>query len=107
MRRSTIASSWTSSTGSCTPCSIAATSRSAARSPLSRSGCRLRLGEDLERGALIRLLLESPPSAAGTSARAEVGGRVIWSRLEGLSYQVGIQFPEVPANLDDVLVALA
>jgi hypothetical protein len=36
----------------------------------------------------------------------EVGGAVIWSRLEGLSYQVGIQFSEPPDGLDDVITAL-
>jgi hypothetical protein len=67
---------------------------------LSRYGCRLRLGEDLPRGEPISLTLESPRTGG---AELPITGTVIWSRREGLSYQVGIHFPEVPAGLEAFL----
>jgi hypothetical protein len=74
---------------------------------LSADGCRLRLGQDLARDALVSLQFETPLRDGSTALNAEVGGVVSWSRREGLSYQVGIQFiADVPA-LQDLLTALA
>jgi len=58
---------------------------------LSTNGCRLRLGEDLPRASRLKVRFERPGSEA-EAILAELAGIVIWSRLEGLSYQVGVQF---------------
>jgi hypothetical protein len=72
---------------------------------LSNTGCRFRLGEDLPRGVALRVRIEPP---AGVEAKgAEVAGHVIWTRLEGLSYQAGVQFSEDDENLHQILAALA
>src|SRR5690348_14507633 len=59
---------------------------------LSRNGCRLRLGEDLERGSDVTVSIEHPGRAGSSALEAEIGGGVIWSRREGLSFQAGVQF---------------
>jgi hypothetical protein len=71
---------------------------------LSGTGCRFRLGEDLPRGAALTVRIEPPPGVE--SIRAEVSGHVIWTRLEGLSYQAGVQFSEDDENLQRILSAL-
>ena len=71
---------------------------------LSQHGCRLRLGEDLARGTKVTVLLESPELEGIRPCHVEVAGSVIWSRLEGLSYQVGIHFASSPWELE-VIVA--
>ena len=48
-----------------------------------------------------------PRAVAGESLRAEVEGQVIWSRLEGLSYQVGIQFTSDDEKLRRIMQLLA
>jgi len=73
---------------------------------LSRNGSRLRVGEDLLRSSGITVQFEHAGGDGKAPVRVEVGGAVIWSRLEGLSYQVGIQFSEPPDDLDDILTAL-
>jgi hypothetical protein len=72
---------------------------------LSSNGCRLRLGEDIPRGSTLRVRFEHAP-AEGTSLKAELEGTVIWSRLEGLSYQVGIHFPAEDAGVNEILSTL-
>jgi hypothetical protein len=76
---------------------------------LSSNGCRLRLGEDLPRASPLKVRFERPGTASDLMILAELEGTVIWSRLEGLSYQVGIQFidgdrenPELQRMLQDV-----
>lgn len=61
---------------------------------LSRLGCRLRLGEALARGTAVSVRLECTDESTpdGKPRRIEVAGKVVWSRLEGLSYQCGIHF---------------
>jgi len=71
---------------------------------LSQHGCRLRLGEDLARGTKLTVQLESPELEGIRPCQVEVEGNVIWSRLEGLSYQVGIHFTNSPWELE-VIVA--
>jgi hypothetical protein len=70
---------------------------------LSRIGCRLRLGESLARAARISVAIECSCDG-GAPLQAEVEGHVVWCRLEGLSYQCGIQFdkdiPELEAIVD-------
>ncbi len=73
---------------------------------LSPNGCRLRLGEDLDRGAAVTVRMAHPGKEGATSLDAEVAGRVIWSRLEGLSHQAGIQFGTDPPELHQILAAL-
>jgi PilZ domain-containing protein len=74
---------------------------------LSMKGCRLRVGEDLARGSAVRVAFESPLRDGATTLEVEVEGNVIWSRREGLSYQAGIHFGDVPMGLDDILEELA
>jgi hypothetical protein len=69
---------------------------------LSRLGCRLRTGEDLPRDKDVSVRIEfrigdEPPLVV------DAKGPVIWARLEGLSYQVGIQFTEEPEKLSELL----
>jgi len=68
---------------------------------LSARGCRIRIGEDLVRGAAVRVELSAP--GEGASAPVELSGSVIWCRLEGLSHQAGIHFDEAPEDLLDIL----
>ena len=74
---------------------------------LSLRGCRLRLGEDLARGADVTVALEAPRTPEGRSHEVEVVGQVIWSRREGLSYQVGIHFGDAPVSLEQILNTVA
>jgi hypothetical protein len=67
---------------------------------LSTRGCRLRVGEDLPRAAPVRVAFAG--RAAGAAA-VEVQGTVMWCRLEGLSYQAGIHFPEEHEELQALL----
>jgi hypothetical protein len=74
---------------------------------LSLRGCRLRVGEDLTRGGAVHVAFESPLRDGATTLEVEVPGAVIWSRREGLSYQAGIHFGEVPDGLEEILDVLA
>ena len=72
---------------------------------LSRLGCRLRLGEALARGTSVNVRLEcveKGPSEA-EPRRVEVAGKVVWSRLEGLSYQCGIHFLAAAEEVERLL----
>jgi hypothetical protein len=72
---------------------------------LSSHGCRLRLGEDLRRGSTLKVRIEHP-APQGDQLSAEAEGTVIWSRLEGLSYQVGIHFTSEEPAIDNILAVL-
>ncbi len=72
---------------------------------LSRNGCRLRLGEDLGRESAVRVRIEHP-GPDGQLLRADVDGTVIWSRFEGLSYQVGIHFKDENETLQEIIQGL-
>jgi len=74
---------------------------------LSPHGCRLRVGEDLPRGKGVHVAFEAPLKDGARVAAVEVEGLVMWSRLEGLSYQAGLHFDGVPDALLDVLGALS
>jgi predicted deacylase len=78
--------------------------RPATAMDLSVIGCRLRLGEDLERGSQVTVRFESPEGVSKVAA--DVPGVVIWSRLEGLSYQAGLKFSEASEGLHELLSAL-
>jgi len=80
--------------------------RPASAMDLSLRGCRLRLGEDLPRHAPVDVAFETPPRANAPVLEVEASGSVMWSRREGLSYQVGIHFEDPPAALEQVLDAL-
>jgi hypothetical protein len=73
---------------------------------LAASGCRLRLGEDLARGSAIDVIFELPLKDGSKARAVEVHGSVIWSRVEGLSRQAGVQFPAPPAELHDLIASL-
>ena len=82
--------------------------RPATAMDLSPYGCRLRVGEDVPRGAAVAVVFETPADEGGEAAPAvEVPGRAIWGRLEGLSYQVGVHFEDSPSGLLDILAALS
>jgi len=69
---------------------------------LSARGCRLRIGEDLARNAVVKVEL-SAKAAVGTPV--ELSGTVVWCRLEGLSHQAGVHFDEAPPDLMTLLDA--
>jgi len=73
---------------------------------VSRNGCRLRLGEDVPRGLELTVRIAHGGKAGASGLEAEVSGRVIWSRPEGLSYQAGVQFTADSASLNDLLLSL-
>jgi hypothetical protein len=74
---------------------------------LSPHGCRLRVGEDLPRGQEVTVAFEAPLKDGARAAAVEVNGLVMWSRLEGLSYQAGLHFETASDDLLDVLGALS
>jgi len=73
---------------------------------LSREGCRLRLGEDIARGATIVLLFEAPLADGARSPSVEVTGSVTWGRHEGLSFQTGVHFSEGLNAIGEVVNAI-
>ncbi len=73
---------------------------------ISSQGCRLRLGQELERGSRVEVQFEAPLRDGATALHAEVHGSVTWSRSEGLSFQVGIQFDSAAKGLQDLLESL-
>ena len=73
---------------------------------LAVNGCRLRLGEDLPRGIEVHVVFELPLRDGSRALSVEVPGNVIWSRVEGLSRQAGIQFPTPPAALQELIDSL-
>jgi PilZ domain-containing protein len=81
--------------------------RPATAMDLSNRGCRLRVGEDLARGASVSVMFETPDRPGAKPLESELVGIVIWSRREGLSYQVGLQFEDSPDALNDILNALS
>jgi PilZ domain len=74
---------------------------------ISTVGCRLRLGEDLATGSELTVMLERLSGEGATPVSVEVPGVVMWSRLEGLSHQAGVQFRGEPSGLDEILRTLA
>jgi hypothetical protein len=74
---------------------------------LSREGCRLRLGEDLDRGRSVILLFEAPLVDGAQAVAVEVLGTVTWARLEGLSYQAGVHFSSDPNRVGDIVNAIS
>jgi hypothetical protein len=81
--------------------------RPATAMDLSPYGCRLRVGEDITRGADVAVVFETPIEDGMRSASVEVPGKAIWARLEGLSYQVGVHFEDSPMGLLEILGALS
>jgi hypothetical protein len=74
---------------------------------LSRNGCRIRCGEELVRGGPVRLAFEAPLRDGAQALSVEAPGTVIWTRLEGLSYQAGVHFADDDsAELQDILNAV-
>jgi PilZ domain-containing protein len=78
---------------------VASSWHPAALVDLSARGCRLRVGEDLPRGAAVRV--ELSPRSPGKPV--ELTGSVVWCRLEGLSHQAGVHFDQPPDDLMDLL----
>ena len=76
--------------------------RPATAMDLSRLGCRLRTGEDLPRDRKVNVRVEFR-MADEPVLTVDGIGTVMWTRLEGLSYQTGIQFDTEPEGLSDLL----
>jgi len=81
--------------------------RPATAMDLSPYGCRLRVGEDIDRGATIAVSFEAPIRDGAHAALVEVPGTAMWARLEGLSFQVGVHFESSPNGLFEVLSVLS
>lgn len=81
--------------------------RPATAMDLSPYGCRLRVGEDIPRGAVVAVLFETPIRDGSRSTSVEVAGRAMWARLEGLSFQVGLHFEGSPSGLAEILAELS
>ena len=81
--------------------------RPATAMDLSPYGCRLRVGEDITRGAEVAVAFEIPIEDGARNASVEVPGRAIWARLEGLSYQIGVHFEDSPMGLLEILSVLS
>ena len=81
--------------------------RPATAMDLSPYGCRLRVGEDIERGARVVVSFETPIQDGARAASVEVPGTAMWARLEGLSHQVGVHFEDPPMGLLEVLAVLS
>jgi hypothetical protein len=81
--------------------------RPATAMDLSPYGCRLRVGEDVERGSEVAVVFEVPAEEGARNAPVEVPGRAIWARLEGLSFQIGVHFEDPPMGLLEILGALS
>ena len=76
--------------------------RPATAMDLSRLGCRLRTGEDLPREQKVSVRVEFR-MADEPVLTVDGVGKVMWTRLEGLSYQTGIQFDHEPEGLSNLL----
>jgi PilZ domain len=76
--------------------------RPATAMDLSRLGCRLRTGEDLPREKKVSVRVEFRMADEPVLSVDGIG-TVMWTRLEGLSYQTGIQFDTEPEGLSDLL----
>lgn len=76
--------------------------RPATAMDLSRLGCRLRTGEDLPRDKKVAVRVEFR-MADEPVLTVDGVGTVMWTRLEGLSFQTGIQFDSEPEGLSDLL----
>ena len=74
---------------------------------VSATGCRLRLGEELPRGVAVPVRFECPPNLENAPPEVEVSAQVIWTRLEGLSFQVGLHFASSPLGLHEIITVLA
>lgn len=72
---------------------------------ISKNGCRLRLGEELQRDVPVTVLV-SHANAEGKTLSTEIEGAVIWWRQEGLSSQAGIHFKSESSVLVDIMTAL-
>ena len=76
--------------------------RPATAMDLSRLGCRLRTGEDLARDKKVSVRVEFR-MADEPVLTVDGIGTVMWTRLEGLSFQTGIQFDTEPEGLSELL----
>jgi hypothetical protein len=81
--------------------------RPATAMDLSPYGCRLRVGEDITRGADVAVVFEVAVRDGAESTTVEVPGKAIWARLEGLSFQVGVHFEDSPTALAEILSVLS
>jgi hypothetical protein len=71
----------------------------------SASGCRLRVGESLERGLPLSVVFGT--NQADAAFAVQVLGEVVWCRQEGLSYQTGIAFTGDTAPVEFLLAEVS
>jgi len=81
--------------------------RPASAMDLSPYGCRLRVGEDIPRGAQVKVIFEAPIQDGTRTPSVEVPGTAMWARLEALSFQVGVHFEDSPMGLLEILSLLS
>ncbi len=81
--------------------------RRATAMDVSPRGCRLRLGESLSHGGVVWVRFRPAASPDAAARTVSVEGRVVWTRLEGLSYQAGLHFAEDSAELAELIASLA
>lgn len=74
---------------------------------VSPRGCRLRVGQELGRGVTVAVRFTAASRVDTRPRQVEVPGQVIWSRLEGLSFQAGLHFPTELAELAEMLADLS
>jgi hypothetical protein len=74
---------------------------------LSTHGCRLRIGEAVQRGRVLKVLFEMPGDGANANMRTVIEGHIIWSRYEGISHQCGIQFDQPFERFSELVARLA
>lgn len=80
--------------------------RPATAMDLSPKGCRLRVGEDLPHGTRLELAFDALIRDGTTRPSVEVPGTITWSRLEGLSHQIGVTFDTPEEGFRNLLAAL-
>jgi hypothetical protein len=73
---------------------------------LSSNGCRIRVGAPFDLGSTAWLRFEAPIRDGSSAATMETRATVIWTRTEGLSYQIGLRFAEAPDALGELIRAV-
>ena len=74
---------------------------------LSPHGCRIRVGEPFDLATFVWLRFEAPISDGSVATTMEARATVIWTRTEGLSYQVGLRFADAPDALGELVHAVS
>jgi hypothetical protein len=73
---------------------------------MSPNGCRIRVGEPFAHSSSVKLRFEAPIRDGSDATTMEADATVVWARTEGLSYQIGLRFSEVPDALGELVQAV-